>query len=188
MPCTLHRLRDSFAPRGLAALLAAATLPLLTLPATAQSASELQRCRDIKDAGARLACYDAIPLSAPSTAPSATPSAAPRATAPSAPAATAAAPGTSAAAAPAEFGFERRAEQKREEVKAIESRITGKVDGWEPNTRFTLDNGQVWQVSDDSRAFGNATNPKVRISRGTFGTFFLEIEGINAAPRVKRVR
>lgn len=153
------------------------------LPATAQSAAELQRCRDLKDATARLACYDAIPLApvAPTTAP------AKRADA----AATAPAPATAAARtapAPAEFGFERRVEQQRESVKAIESRITGKVEGWEANTRFTLDNGQVWQVSDGSRAFGNVTNPKVKISRGTFGTFFLEIEGINAAPRVQRVR
>lgn len=148
----------------------------LALPAAAQSASELQRCRDMKDATARLACYDAIPLAAPAPVvpPSTRAAAAPSAPAP--------------AAAPVEFGFERRAEQKREEIKTIESRITGKVDGWEPNTRFTLDNGQIWQVSDDTRAYGNATNPRVKISRGTFGTFFLEIEGINAAPRVKRVR
>lgn len=156
-----------------------------SLPATAQSASDLQRCRDLKDAAARLACYDAIPLSpsAAATAPAPVAGAAPtRAPAP------ASAQAAGSASAPVEFGFERRAEQKREEVKSIESRITGKVDGWEPNTRFTLDNGQVWQVSDDSRAFGNVTNPKVKLSRGTFGTFFLEIEGINAAPRVKRIR
>lgn len=157
---------------------------LAGLPAAAQSAADLQRCRDLKDATARLACYDAIPLapSVPATQPAARTSAPPTA------ASAAPAPAARTAPAPAEFGFERRVEQQREEVKAIESRITGKVDGWEANTRFTLDNGQVWQVSDDSRAFGNATNPRVRISRGTFGTFFLEIEGINAAPRVKRIR
>lgn len=156
-----------------------------TVPAAAQSAADLQRCRDLKDATARLACYDAIPLtpSVPATQPAARASAAPS-VAPPAPA-----PAAPKAPAPAEFGFERRIEQQqREAVKAIESRITGKVEGWEPNSRFTLDNGQVWQVSDDSRGFGNATNPRVRISRGTFGTFFLEIEGINAAPRVKRIR
>lgn len=153
-----------------------------SLPSIAQSASELQRCRDLKDAAARLACYDAIPLTPPTAA-------APAAAAPAVSASRTPVAATSAQAAPAaDFGLERRVQQQREEVKAIESRITGKVDGWEPNTRFTLDNGQVWQVSDDSRAFGNATNPKVKVSRGTFGTFFLEIEGINAAPRVKRIR
>lgn len=154
------------------------------LPAAAQSAAELQRCRDLKDAGARLACYDAIQIAPP--APVAPP--APRAPAAPAAAAPAVAARATPSPAPAEFGFERRAEQQREELKAIESRITGKVDGWEANTRFTLENGQVWQVSDDSRSFGVANNPRVKVSRGTFGTFFLEIEGINAAPRVKRIR
>jgi hypothetical protein len=163
-------------PALLSALLAAAT-------AGAQSAGDLQRCRDMKDAAARLACYDAIPLG--SGAP-ATPGAQQRASAPVASAPTSAAAPRAPQAT--DFGLERRVEQQREEIKTMESRILGPVDGWEPNTRFTLENGQVWQVSDDSRAFGNANNPKVKISRGTFGTFFLEIEGINAAPRVRRVR
>ncbi|MDX2220767.1 MAG: hypothetical protein SF172_17235 [Burkholderiales bacterium] len=171
--------RPATAARRILVLTAAVTILFGSLPSVAQSAADLQRCRDLKDAAARLACYDAIPLAPTSAAvPPAT-----RATATVAPA-----QAISTTPVAADFGLERRAEQKREEVKTIESRITGNVEGWEPNSRFTLDNGQVWQVSDDSRSFGNVTNPKVKISRGTFGTFFLEIEGINAAPRVKRIR
>ncbi|MBL8517405.1 MAG: hypothetical protein JNM76_10620 [Betaproteobacteria bacterium] len=178
--------------RNLSRMALVAFLGAAATGSQAQSAAELQRCRDLKDPTARLACYDAIPLagapaaSAPASAPT------PATPAPAAPARTPAAAATAipgSAPQPADFGFERRIEQQKEAaIKSIESRIAGRVEGWEPNTRFTLENGQVWQVSDDSRAFGNANNPRVKISRGTFGTFFLEIEGINAAPRVKRVR
>jgi hypothetical protein len=172
----------------LPALSALCTL-MLSLPAIAQAPSDLQRCRALKDNAARLACYDAIPVSA--TAPAAS------AAAPAAGSTAAAAPvGGNAAASnaatayapqtPDQFGLERQ--QSQVLVKAVDARIVGQFDGWEPNQRFTLDNGQVWQVSDDSRGAGYKTNPKVRITRGTFGTFFMEIEGVNAAPRVKRLR
>lgn len=162
---------------------ASLSLLVLALPVMAQTPSDLQRCRALKDNAARLACYDAIPASASAPgAPTAAPATAPvSGNAAATSASTAYAPQT-----PDQFGLERQ--QSQVLVKAIESRITGQYDGWEPNQRFTLDNGQVWQVSDDSRGGGFRTNPKVRITRGTFGTFFMEIEGVNAAPRVKRVR
>jgi hypothetical protein len=31
-------------------------------------------------------------------------------------------------------------------------------------------------------------NPKVRVTRNVFGTLFLEIEGTNNSPKVRRVR
>lgn len=171
--------------------LAALSSTMLVLPVMAQSSSDLQRCRALKDNAARLACYDAIPL--PAAGASASP-AAPAAAAPTAPVTNAAATSAPAAAAstayapqtPDQFGLERQ--QSQVLVRSIDSRLVGQFEGWEPNQRFTLENGQVWQVSDDSRGVGFKTNPKVRITRGTFGTFFMEIEGVNAAPRVKRVR
>jgi len=147
------------------------SIALLGLAATAAQAAtdaDLQRCRALAEAAARLACYDAIvpSVAAPTPAPVA--------------AAPAAAPEPAAA-----FGFEARAWEKTPET--IESRISGPFDGWGPNSLIRLDNGQVWQVSDGSRGVMAARDPKVRVSRGTMGTFFLEIEGKRQAPRVRRV-
>jgi len=173
-------------------------LLLLAAAATAVHAAtdaDLLRCRALADNAARLACYDALVASpAAATAPAAagTAAAAPTA-AVAAAAAPAAAPAAAAAApvavpAPAqrvEFGFEARAWQQGADF--IESRILGRFEGWEPNARIRLENGQVWQITDDSRGVMIATDPKVKVSRGSFGTFFLEIEGKRQAPRVKRV-
>jgi hypothetical protein len=88
------------------------------------------------------------------------------------------------AATEAGFGLE----QKRDEqLKVIVSRIVGPVEGWGPRTRFRLENGQVWQVSDDSTAVYNLKSPNVKIERAVLGGFEMEIEGAKRAPRVKRV-
>jgi hypothetical protein len=104
---------------------------------------------------ARLACYDAVPTVNA---------------------------GATAATAEAGFGFE----QKRDEqLKVIVSRIVGQVDGWGPGTRFRLENGQVWQLSDDSNAVYNLNSPAVKIERAMLGGFEMAIEGVKRAPRVK---
>ncbi len=133
-------------------------------------------CRKLADAGARLACYDAIPASA------ARPGAAPAAAVPVA--AAAAAP---AASREQSFGLEnvRRPEAPRQ----IDSTLAGDFEGWGPNTRFTLANGQVWRVVDGSSATLERTSkPKVRIVRNMFGTMFMEFEGTNSSPKVRRVQ
>jgi hypothetical protein len=60
-----------------------------------------------------------------------------------------AAPAPAAVAAAPEFGFESRVPAGVPE--AVESRIAGRFDGWEPGMKIRLENGQVWQVSDGSR-------------------------------------
>lgn len=145
----------------------------------------LRRCRGIADASARLACYDAVPIG--EAAPAA------RSAAPAG-AATAAATGAStvpaAATAPApeqRFGMEQRLD-KSTAVDAIESHIPGRFEGWTANTKITLANGQVWQISDRSTGVYDLVNPKVRVRRGMLGSFFLELEGVNRSPQVKRVQ
>lgn len=141
----------------------------------------LQRCRAIKDSAQRLACYDALPLApAPVLAPSS-----PVAAAPAGSTAAQSAP----AAAPsllARFGFEQRAQPN--ELATVESYIPGRFEGWGPSSIIKLANGQVWQVSDGSSRTAWVENPKVKITRGAFGSFFLEIERVNPAPRVRRVQ
>lgn len=131
----------------------------------------MQRCRDLRDAAARLACYDAMPLSAAPAAP------APSAAAPAAPAA-------------ASFGLESRPTPTAAPPPAasIDSAIDGPFDGWLPRGQLQLANGQIWEVSDGSQAAYNLKNPKVKVTRGVSGSFFMAIEGVAQTPRVRRVK
>jgi len=128
------------------------------------------KCRGLPDGTARLACYDAIPTGAsPAAAP--VPARAP-----------------AAAAAPEQrFGME-QTRPTETAPKSIESTIDGPFSGWGPNTRFKLANGQVWRIADGSSGeFPPSTQQKVRIVRNVFGTMFLEVDGSNNSPKVRRV-
>jgi hypothetical protein len=134
-------------------------------------------CRAHSDAKLRLACYDTIPVSA-------RPAATVAGTAP-APVVAAAAP---AASAEQRFGLE-QVKQKEEAPRSIESSIEGDFAGWDPGAQIRLANGQVWRVVDGSSAvLTPMKNPKVRVTRNMLGTLFLEIEGTNNSPKVRRVR
>lgn len=144
--------------------------------------TDLRACRAIADKSARLACYDALPLPA-AAVPAATTAAAPmpaaqtvaRAAAPAAPAST-----------PAEqFGL---STAQLRQVDTLETEIMGRFEGWRPKQMITLANGQVWRISDDSSAVYNLQNPRVTIRRGMLGAFYLEVEGVNQSPRVRRER
>ena len=139
---------------------------MLLLPGAALAADPtLQQCRSIPDPAARLACYDALPLQAgPATATPAVP----------------------AAEVPAQFGLVREAAPVVE-LPSIESTIPGHFDGWYPNRRVKLANGQVWQVADGSTRFYDLDNPKVTIRRGVLGAFYLDLSVDNRSIRVRRV-
>lgn len=153
-------------------VLALALLALHAMPAWGQDEG-LRRCRALADAGARLACYDALPLASRPASVTEPPAAA-------APAPTAA--GFGLPAAP-------------EALERIESRFegldkglnNGRFEGWGPRTRFRLANGQVWQVVDDSSASYWLPDPKVVVRRAALGSFVLEIEGAKRTVRVRRV-
>lgn len=141
---------------------------MLLLPGAALAAvPTLQQCRAIPDPAARLACYDALPLSV-SPAAAAAPAAAP-------------APET-----PARFGLVRQ-EAPVIELPSIESTIPGHFDGWYPNRRIRLANGQVWQVADGSTRVYDLDNPKVTIRRGVLGAFYLDLTVDNWSIRVRRL-
>jgi hypothetical protein len=164
-------------------VLALAATPL----AHALDDASFARCGGIPDAGARLACYDGLPMGAPPSAAQ-PPPIAPSRTAPVAPP-PARAP---AAAAPQaqqqrEFGMEQRAPAV-EYPTTMETYIPGHFEGWRPNERIRLGNGQVWQVVDGSSAMFSVDNPKVVIRRGMMGGFFLEIGDSNRSPRVRRLQ
>lgn len=178
-------------------------------PALAQVAA-LERCRAIEAPAARLACYDAIlpPLAAAPPPPGPTAATSPPATATPA-AATAplpavvpgsAAPTAAAVAppavpavrptveAPSNFGFESRRRAADEPPDRLITSYQGTFSGWGPAEKIPLANGQVWQIADGSQTAYDLKNPAVRIVRGAFGSFFMEIEGVSHSPKVRRVQ
>ncbi|MTV36442.1 hypothetical protein [Duganella radicis] len=162
-----------------------ALLVLLAVSGSAlASDADLLRCRAIPDVSSRVACYDAIPVATTAPAPVAK-------TVPVAPVATAAPAAVAAPAADpaANFGLSASQMRKSDEPNAIESTLLGRIEGWSPSTQFRLANGQIWRVADDSSGYvTEVENPKVKITRNGIGTMFLEIEGANQAPRVRRVQ
>jgi hypothetical protein len=160
-------------PKALVTLVALAAVS----PAQAQNQA-LQRCPKIDDAAVRLACYDAI-------LPPATASAIkPAVTQPTAPAA-AAAPG---AVATQIDGFGLASSARNAELAFIESAVNPDFDGWAPNQRISLQNGQVWVVVDGSSGSLRRPGGKVTVRRGLLGSFFMDFEGLTRAPRVNRVQ
>lgn len=161
-----------------------ACIVLALLPAATWAIDDaaFARCRAMADPGQRLSCYDALQPAAGTVArPSGT-------TAPSpgnVPAARTSAATAAGTTAEQRFGLPAPA---AEVADVIESHIPGRFSGWEPGSRLTLGNGQVWQVSDGSRGVFNLVDPKVRVRRGVVGSYYLEIEGQNRSPRVRRVR
>jgi hypothetical protein len=162
---------------------------LVAGPALADN-NAIMNCRQVQDPAKRLACYDAIGVQ-PRTAAAApaAPASAPASEVKAASAPVAAAP-AQAAAAPVKaeqmFGLE---EKQKKEIDEIASSIIGKFDGWGPGSLLRLSNGQVWRVADDSGGtMHEKDGPKVIITRGALGSFYMEIEGSRQAPKVTRVR
>lgn len=151
-------------------------LLLVASPALADDAAIL-RCRSITDNSARLACYDALVVTTRATP----------AVVASTPPAPAAITPTKPPAASSTFGLEAQIANK-EAVDTIDSQIDGSFEGWRAKSNIRLANGQVWQISDDSARAHYIDNPKVRIRRGALGAFYLEIQGTNHSPRVKRIQ
>lgn len=161
---------------------------LLSLPAAAQD-SDLARCAAMKDAQARLACYDALASQppAPAGAPAEPVEATPPAVPPAPPPPESAAPASDAG----RFGAENLPSKRDSDdvdVDEIESRLVGRFEGWKKGTLFELENGQVWRCVDEREVHGSRDNPKVTIRRNFMGSYWLKVEGLNAQARVRRIR
>ena len=141
-------------------------LPLFFSAAALASETTLEQCRGIADPSARLACYDALPLSAPTAGAESK----------------AGVPET-----PAQFGLSREITPSVE-LSTIESTIPGHFDGWYPRRRIRLANGQVWQVAEETTRLYELDNPKVTIRRGVLGVYYLDLSVDNRSIRVTRVQ
>ena len=84
------------------------------------------------------------------------------------------------------FGNERIA-QVEDEVDQITSRILGEFKGWSGYTKFQLENGQMWQQSSEGLLIVRMNNPTVIIKKSFFGTYNLNVEGVNSTVKVRRV-
>lgn len=127
---------------------------------------DLQRCAELKDPAARLACYDEAQQR----------SAAPPAPAP------ADAPPAPAPAATDRFGLPEAS------AATMTARIVGPFVEWRKGTLIRLDNGQVWKVMDDKSAYYPRLpeNAEVEITRGMLG-YRMEIKAIKRGLYVRRV-
>lgn len=156
--------------------------PLILLLCVQAHAAELDpsRCAAIDDDAARLRCYDA--LARPALVASPQPTAAP------APTPSAAAPRADAEAA---FGAEQLPDAPAEDdgrIDRIESRLVGRFEGWQSDTEFTLENGQVWRCVNCRSVYYIRDNPRVTIQRSFLGGYWLKVEGLNQRAAVRRVR
>ena len=86
------------------------------------------------------------------------------------------------------FGKERVAKSKDKETDQITSRILGEFKGWSGYTKFQLENGQIWQQSSEGLLIVRINNPTVIIKKSFFGTYNLNVEGVNSTVKVRRIQ
>ena len=85
------------------------------------------------------------------------------------------------------FGNERIA-QVEDETDQITSRVLGEFKGWSGYTKFQLENGQIWQQSSEGLLIVRINNPTVTIKKSFFGTYNLNVEGVNSTIKVRRIQ
>ncbi|MBP8146049.1 MAG: hypothetical protein KAY56_11975 [Inhella sp.] len=143
---------------------------ILLAPLSAQAGdADWLRCAELRESAPRLACYDAL-----------------AARLRQAPAAAASAASAAAAERVAAFGAPQRV--PAQEIDAVQSRILGLFEGWDPGQVLLLENGQRWRIADGSSATLRLRDPKVTVRRAALGTFRIEFEGSNQTARVKRMQ
>jgi hypothetical protein len=99
------------------------------------------------------------------------------------------APDASAATVEGEFGLERTEAKQARELKKIQSRYAGEFNGWDGDTEFPLENGQVWKQIRSGRLAWHADHPMITIDRkGFMGAYRLSVEGVNRKVIVRRIK
>ena len=69
----------------------------------------------------------------------------------------------------------------------VKSRIEGTFEGWEGDTIFKLENGQIWQQSSYADTYHYAYRPQVLIYK-TDGHYKMKVEGVDKTIYVKRLQ
>lgn len=160
-----------------------ALLPALVTAADGQIEAA-RRCAQQTDSLQRLVCYDRI-FQAEEPAP-ARPAVAPVAAA-SAPAAVVA----PVAAAPAlgdESLKKKKPDRKAEAApKGLEAEVVAVRESRPQIFRMTLDNGQIWQQMESSTLFHVRNGDRVRIEKGTMGSYRMSLAKGSGWVRVTRI-
>jgi len=72
---------------------------------------------------------------------------------------------------------------------AVESRIQGEFNGWRGKTRFTLENGQIWEQAESGmKGDVHLDNPAVKVKPMLFGSWLMAVDGCGCSVRVRRVK
>lgn len=67
--------------------------------------------------------------------------------------------------------------------------LQGKFRGFGKGRIYVLDNGQQWEQTDATSISGvRKQSPKVSISPGVMGVWYLKVEGVNTQPKVRRTK
>lgn len=69
----------------------------------------------------------------------------------------------------------------------VESAIDGEFEGWDGDTIFQLENGQVWQQSSYAYTYHYAYNPDVLIFDDG-GEWTMKVEGVDETITVERLK
>lgn len=70
----------------------------------------------------------------------------------------------------------------------IESHIVGELTGWDSNTVFELQNGQIWRQRGTERSKKRLSNPPVIIEKNVFGFYVMKLTETGQKVKVKRIR
>lgn len=75
------------------------------------------------------------------------------------------------------------------ERETIVTRINGSFSGWDGQTVFKLENGQIWAQADNDKFYTQEMqNPLVTIEPSFFGAWRLSVEGHDEDCRVRRIQ
>ena len=162
---------------------------LLMLPAAHAGAEdplrEFMKCLETGDDQARLACYDRLAYALVELGPDA--ALAPTASGVAA-GATLAQPDERAALPTPEEAFGNERVEREDALESVTGYVVGGFAGWDADTTFALDNGQVWQQSTSGRFLYGGPDRPVTIRRAAFGSFMLSPDGLNRTIRVERIK
>jgi len=170
-----------------------------SLPSNADLSQDLINCRTIQTESARLSCYDGLitvnnnknssnpetlatqPLAAKIPPVTAT-------TTPLEVAAVSSPKAVMTSSPKADDEIDAFGEPASHGLQSIQSRMIGQFKHWKKGLLLHLENGQVWKVLNSKSGYKKLDAPLITISKGFFGSFDAEVEGLNATAKVKRVK
>lgn len=77
---------------------------------------------------------------------------------------------------------------KKEAKREFETRIVGSFNGWDGNTQFVLENGEVWEQRQSGKWRAKLENPGVKIYTNFFGNYNMKILETGRVVGVRRIK